>query len=39
VGLASALDISVRCTVDDVRNLLIKKIEKREGGVTLNLFS
>ena len=32
IGLASALDIKVRCTVDDVRNLLISKIENREGG-------
>jgi CO dehydrogenase maturation factor len=32
VGLASALGITVRCTVDDVRNILIKKIENRDGG-------
>ena len=39
VGLASALDISVRCTVDDVRNLLIKKIESREGGDKKQIIS
>jgi len=39
VGLASALDISVRCTVDDVRNLLINKIEKREGGDKKQIIS
>ncbi len=32
VGLASALGLTVRRTVDDVRNLLIDKIENREGG-------
>ncbi|MCU0847507.1 MAG: AAA family ATPase [Spirochaetes bacterium] len=32
VGLASALNITVRSTVDDVRNLLINKIENRDSG-------
>jgi CO dehydrogenase maturation factor len=39
VGLASALDIKVRCTVDDVRNLLINKIENRDSGDKKQIIS